>query len=296
MTQRRKPILCIWHDGCLDGFASAWVVTQALGTSRVELFGATYGHPVPPDEVLEGREVYLVDFSYPEDAMRHIAACAERTVVIDHHATAEDALKPLLDDGTIEGIFDMDKSGALLTWEWFFPNGTVPALIRHVSDRDLWRFHLKGTREVMATLGSHVKELGLWTELMGTSIDELIGEGRSILRDHHRKIDSFLHYGAFPMTVAGHDIMAANVPPVWASDAGHKLAQSHPFALLFWVAEDVIHVSLRSRQDGGVNVRRIAEAHGGGGHDHAAGFRLKKWSDLRLTALPEEAGAQEVLV
>lgn len=290
MTHERKPVLCIWHDGCLDGFGAAWALTYALGRDNVELYGATYGEAVPADELLVDREVYLVDFSFPADQLRHIAAVAKRVVVLDHHATAEEALSPLLADGTVEGCFEKDRSGALLTWHWFFPEAKPPKLIEHISDRDLWRFHLSGTEAVMASLGSYPKDLAMWSELMALDVAEMVEEGKALLRDHYRKIDDYLRYAVMPITVAGYTVMAANVPPAWASDAGNQLSKMGPFSVTFWIARDTIHVSLRSDKKTGISVREIAEIHGGGGHANAAGFRLDSWSSLRVAPLPGIVG------
>lgn len=278
--EETRETLCIWHDGCLDGFGAAWALSQALGEGNVVFYPATYGDPLPADDLMVGRDVYLVDFSYDLAGMTHIARTADRVVVLDHHATAENALTPLLQIGTIEGRFTTDMSGAMLTWQWFFPDREPPALLQHISDRDLWRFRMEGTREVIASLFSYPKELAVWTYLMGRNVIELRHEGAALLRDHHQKIDEYLAYAQLPITIAGYNVPAANVPPAWASDAGHKLAADAPFSVTFWVAQDDIRVSLRSRADGGVSVRKIAEAHGGGGHDNAAGFRIESWDDL----------------
>ena len=40
----------------------------------------------------------------------------------------------------------MEKSGARLAWEHFYPNEPLPWPLRHVEDQDLWRFALPATR------------------------------------------------------------------------------------------------------------------------------------------------------
>ena len=69
-----KPLV-IYHANCYDGFSAAWVFWHALG-GNVDLWPAKYGEPPPR---VEGREVYIVDFSYPRNemlAMKSVATCA----------------------------------------------------------------------------------------------------------------------------------------------------------------------------------------------------------------------------
>jgi hypothetical protein len=79
--------------------------------------------------------------------------------------------------------------------------------------------------------------------------------------------------GRHLITIVGHTVPACNVPSPWASDAGNILAQGHPFAACFWVDGEQIAFSLRSAPDG-LDVFEIAKPFDGGGHPHAAGFKL----------------------
>ena len=85
--------------------------------------------------------------------------------------------------------------------------------------------------------------------------------------------------GRHLITIAGHTVPACNVPSIWASDAAHIMAQGHPFAACFWIDGDKIAFSLRSAP-GGLDVSEIAQQYGGGGHRHAAGFKLP-WTAYR---------------
>ena len=79
---------------------------------------------------------------------------AASITIIDHHISAEEDLSALLNSGKINGIFDMNQSGAMLAWQWFNPEQSVPQLIAHIQDRDLWLFNIDGTREITTALSS----------------------------------------------------------------------------------------------------------------------------------------------
>lgn len=84
--------LCIYHANCADGFGAAWVVRQALGAENVEFHAGHYGKPAPD---VEGRDVIIVDFSYPYELLVLLGHQARSILIIDHHKTAAEALAQL---------------------------------------------------------------------------------------------------------------------------------------------------------------------------------------------------------
>ena len=270
--------LCIYHGCCADGFTAAWVVWTWYGAGQVEFHAATHGEP-PPD--VDGREVYLVDFSYPRPVIEAMARHTTKLTVIDHHITAAQELEGVIrNDGVVDGTFDMEKSGCLLTWEWFFQERPPPQALLAVNDRDLWRFERPWTREIALALTSYPYDFATWEALMGDDrLHTLRQEGATLDRKQRKDIAEILAAGSHLITIAGHTVPACNVPSLWASDAGHLLAQGHPFAACFWIDGEQIAFSLRSVPDG-LDVSEIAKRFGGGGHQHAAGFKWP-WTAYR---------------
>jgi oligoribonuclease NrnB/cAMP/cGMP phosphodiesterase (DHH superfamily) len=216
--------------------------------------------------------------------MEEMARQARKLTVIDHHLTAAQDLEGLIrHDGVVDGVFDMDKAGCLLTWEWFFKDKAPPPALLAVSDRDLWTFELPGTRELFFALTSYPYDFATWETLMDDArLEALRQEGIALERKQRKDIAETKAAGSHLITMAGHTVPACNVPPPWASDAGHLLAQGHPFAACFWIDGQQIAFSLRSAPDG-LDVSEIATPFGGGGHRHAAGFKLP-WTGDRAIA------------
>jgi hypothetical protein len=98
------------------------------------------------------------------------------------------------------------------------------------------------------------------------------GRGDDILRKQAKDIDEMLQY-KFRMTLGGREVWAANLPPMWASDACNILAKDEPFAATFYLEGPTVIVSLRSSKEGD-DVSEVAKKFGGGGHAHAAGFKI----------------------
>ena len=258
--------LCIYHGNCADGFTSAWVVRKALGEA-VDYHAGVYQNP-PPE--VEGRDVVMVDFSYKRSVLEGIRDRAASVLILDHHKTAEADLRDL---PGVHSVFDMERSGARITWDHYFPGKEPPKLLLHVEDRDLWRFALRKTREIQASVFAYPYEFKVWDFLMGADLDQLAVEGEAIERKHFKDIRELVGVVTRPMKIGGYVVPIANLPYTLTSDAGHLLAKDKPFAGCYWDTPQGRVFSLRST-DEGLDVAEIAKQYGGGGHKHASGFRL----------------------
>lgn len=108
--------ILIYHSNCVDGFSAPWAVRYGLGKDNLEFYPARHGTK-PPN--VRDRAVIMVDFTYPYDAMMSVTRSCSSLTILDHHATAQAALEPLLKKDKVQGRFDMTKSSAILAWEWF---------------------------------------------------------------------------------------------------------------------------------------------------------------------------------
>ena len=292
MTPPPRP-LCIYHGNCADGFGAAWAVRAYFGDGNVEFHAGLHGE-APPDTT--GRDVVIVDFCYKRPILDQMAAKARGVLVLDHHKTAQDDLldiespeswapwlaapPPKGAPSKLGAVFDMERSGAGLTWDFFFPHTARPRLLDHIEDRDLWRFKLDGTREIQAAMFSYPYDFAVWDRFMALDdFKQLRAEGATIERKHFRDIDELLGVCLRRLTIGGHDVPVANLPYTLTNDAGHKMALGEPFAACYYDREDGRVFSLRSTEDG-LDVSEIAKAYGGGGHQHAAGFQVPRDHEL----------------
>lgn len=291
----KKP-LCIYHGNCADGFTSAWVVRRAL--RDVDFHAGVY-QDAPPD--VTGRIVIMADFSYKRDVLLEMARKSRAVLVLDHHKSAVEDLvedkcyiidmtryigrldwQRFLENVALDGIeggpriytvFNQNKSGAGVAWDFFFPDEDRPALLNRIEDRDLWRFQYEDTREVQAAVFSYPYEFDTWDMLFKADLTVLRNEGRAIERKHFKDIAELCGVVTRRMNIGGHNVPVANLPYVFTSDAGHRLAHGEPFAACYWDTPDGRVFSLRST-DEGLDVSAIAKQYGGGGHRNASGFRV----------------------
>jgi oligoribonuclease NrnB/cAMP/cGMP phosphodiesterase (DHH superfamily) len=307
--ENRMKVLCIYHGHCDDGFAAAWAVRHALG-DQVEFHLGQYGHE-PPDPA--GRDVVLVDFSYKREVLDRLAQKARTVLILDHHKTAAEDLAgfpapptgPYNPDGmsSFAGemgwpvaaycLFDMNRSGAGMAWDFFHPGQLRPAFINYVEDRDLWRKALPDGDEFTIALRSYPQDFDIWDKLVDSGPPDLIRDGRHIQRYYRARVEE-LKRGAYRSEIIYQSAdafatnaicMAVNAPYFAASEVAGEMCDTPgvEFGLCYFEgAGGEFYYSLRSRGD--FDVSQIAKSFGGGGHKNAAGFKSKTPVHRRVIA------------
>jgi uncharacterized protein len=270
----QRPLV-IYHGGCPDGFAAAYAISLRFrqGTEHVcDLLPGVYGQE-PPD--VTGRDLFIVDFSYHRAVLKDLCRSARSVIIIDHHTSAEQDLAGLeLEHDNLEVVFDMNRSGAVLTWEYYHES-PPPRLLLHIQDRDLWRFELEGTCDIYAALMSRPFTFSAWERLCVTeaALEPLLEEGKAINRYRRRMIDLHREKAAMA-TIAGYRVPVVNCYEDIMSDLVGELSHGFPFAVGYQDQGFLRKWSLRSSSDG-MDVAAIASRFGGGGHLHAAGFTTR---------------------
>ena len=254
--------LVLYHAQCLDGFAAAWVAFHRFG-GGAEYRAIQYGTPLK--DPVEGRDVVILDFSFPRAQLLEMKEKAASLLVLDHHLTAKQDL-----EGLDFALFDLERSGCTITWDHFFPEQGRPWLLPYVEDKDLWRWKLPGSEEVTAALQSYSRSFKMWDKIAKKGVDVLIAEGKPILRYKNRLIETAVsRFKAIELD--GHK-GALVTSCVLQSEIGGRLSPEHPFVAIVFETEGRRIWSLRSHEKSGVNVAEIAKKRGGGGHPNAAGF------------------------
>jgi oligoribonuclease NrnB/cAMP/cGMP phosphodiesterase (DHH superfamily) len=253
----------IYHGGCPDGFGAAWAAWKMLADQAVYI-PSVYEQPLP--ELPRHAKVLFLDFCPPKPALFELAAKVKDVMVIDHHQSSADGMK-----GVPWAHFDMEHSGAYLSWMHFFGE-PVPDFVKYLEDRDLWRFDMPYSREVAVALGSYPMKFDVWEAISSMGMEKLKLDGGPLLRYQARKIEEMIARVSW-RDFDGHKVPVVNASVMY-SEVGDKLCQIYPevpFAAYFFMrADGKTQWGLRS--PGRFNVLEIAKARGGGGHPNAAGF------------------------
>ena len=255
----------IYHADCTDGFGAAYAAWKLLG-NRAEYHACKHG-TIPPN--VKGKNVVILDFSFNNETTKAMIDAADDLLVIDHHKSAMVELHDISNTH-----FDMTKSGAMLSWEFFHPGKEPPKFIQYIQDRDLWKWELPYSKEFSAAFDMVPFGFEDFEKYEDDSVfDDAVKRGSYILAYSKTVIKKVCDKAAM-RKMDGMDVMVVNSSH-WMSEIGSKLAPDCDFAMIWYYDHEdrITKVSLRSFHDT-IDVSEIAKKHGGGGHRKAAGFQL----------------------
>ena len=274
-AQDPQPLI-LYHGRCADGFAAALAAWRFYG-GQAECVGLSHGQAATVDDLppIDGRAVYVLDFSFAPGLLAAIDARAAKLVLLDHHKSAAEQLAGFACRcGAVH--FDMGKSGARLAWEFFHPDAPLPDLARFVEDRDLWAWQYPETAGYVAALDMEPFDFARWSEIAAFSPAEtaaFVARGQA-MDEKFRHLAQDVAGGAQPLVFNGEAGLMVNAPGAFHSLVGELLSrQSGTFALMWAVGKDgQVKVGLRSQR--GYDCSPLAVSMGGGGHAQACGFRM----------------------
>ena len=161
--------ICIYHSRDLDGWMSAaivkrWFIKTSEPNSLIHdckneyfnededtpdelhFLGWDYGDSMP--DLKDYDKVIMCDISFPKDIMSYLLIKYEENFIwIDHHKSAliendvnwrRRALSHVRPSHP-SGLRDMNFAACELTWQYFFPNETMPELVRLLGMYDSFR-------------------------------------------------------------------------------------------------------------------------------------------------------------
>ena len=290
-------VRCYYHKNCMDGFTAGWAFWRFH--PQAEVLPLQYGQDhIPVDE---GDVVYFVDVTPSVPLMKSLLKKAAKVVVIDHHETVRDALNEIEDD-KLELIFDMNKCGSRLVWDYcqeeFTLHEAVPPLIQYIEDRDLWRWELPMSKELSAALFLEARTFEHW-EYLRTEWEELVEPlsdiGIALLTAQAGYVERMRRHAYILPNPQGEGVIAVvNAPMAHISEVLHEMQKEvvevkedgsavQPQLAISWSMLETGEILFGIRGDidsTRVHAGDFAKVYGGGGHPNAAGFKLPAGSDI----------------
>ncbi|EGI78085.1 DHH family phosphoesterase [Hylemonella gracilis] len=269
--------LVIYHARCPDGFCAA-LAAWLFYEGRAEFRACDHGDVRTVEDLpaLDGRAVYILDFSFAADLLSEIERRAAKLVLLDHHKSAAEKLTGFACRcGAVH--FDMQRSGARLAWDYFQSDRPAPALVRYIEDRDLWNWAYPESAAFLAALDMEPMDFERWAEIANydeVQLADFMSRGQA-MDEKFRKLAQDMAVNAEPIVFNGHAGLMLNAPGAFHSLLGDILSrQSGSYALLWSAGKGgVVKVGLRSQK--GFDCIPLAESMGGGGHAQACGFRMR---------------------
>lgn len=175
------------HGRCPDGCMSATIVRMYLRDIGVDLSTVTFidgyynsDYSKFP-EMMRNKFVLICDFSFPKFIFdKMIETTKGNILILDHHKTAQ---KSLQDVPAEYLVFDMNHSGAFITWTYFFGFNNVPKAVLYVEDTDLWIKKLPQTKEYNAYMYSRPFDFDEYEKFFSDTylIEEAFPKGAGIV-------------------------------------------------------------------------------------------------------------------
>ena len=294
----KTPVI-FFHANCNDGSAAATVFYSKFGDE------ATYIPVVHGEkcdiEICKDRTVYFVDFVFPNETMKEIKNVCAKLVVLDHHKTAYKRLEGI----EYEGVLDMERSGAMLAFNYLYPEHVFEefkadysmdavTILELVQDRDLWTgrygcftnyiYNYLCTLEPFAHDNrDYWLEQLFYRNCQGELQLYEVADFRVRAYKPLEKGQAIEQYKdilimraverAHVVEFLGYQVLATNETANFSEVAG-ALAANSLFGVAYFINKEGEHMySLRSK---GFDVASLAEKAGGGGHKMAAGCKSKE--------------------
>ncbi|ACN99267.1 putative phosphoesterase, dhha1 [Sulfurihydrogenibium azorense Az-Fu1] len=281
--------VCIYHKNCTDGTTAAAILLLKYPDCKLFPLDHNYREeefqPIL-DEVDKDTTVYIVDFSIKQPFFEKLASKAKEVINIDHHISVKDMLEEFTKKySNFKLVFDNDKSGASLTWQYLF-GSNPPDIVKYVEDKDIWKWEFGDiTKYVNDYLFLYTNKPQELRQLLDKDINEIIEKGKIINQYTTYLIDSFVEKSKdLYIQIGSYKVRAYNTG-LFQSEIGNKLSTLHNEAVcLFSINGDYVKLSFRSLDHHNPSALDLAKMLNGGGHRNAAGasMNLKEFCNILL--------------
>jgi uncharacterized protein len=314
---KSKKALCIYHSVDLDGWMSAAIVKLWAEKKEIliDFVGWNYGDNIPETD---GYDIFILcDVSFPADKMYelqdifHISGGASNFIWCDHHISAFNSVKEYFEarnalqlKGYPEGLRDAKFAACELTWQYFFPDDSMPEIVRLLGRYDC--FGHKGTDEeqyvlhvqfgARSCIQNYIDAYG-WLNLSINQKITDVYEGKAahqILESKGHAIYNYLVTEAQQVFKKVYSKKILTESQGWATIALLNKERFNPINfeidyhekgydafVCYWYDGKTWKFSVYN-DDGRFDCSKFAQSFGGGGHKGAAGFiskSIKEWEN-----------------
>lgn len=306
-----KKIIVGYHGFCMDGIGSLIVTQRKFGMENVIPVPLYHGKKdesfarlIKTIEENEGMvsSLAILDFAFNFDIMSEIEdICVERNLgflLIDHHDGVKEDVEKLINYSDRKGtdiVFDAGRSGAYLTWEYYFPSIPVPPLLCYIDDGDRYKFNLPHSRNVCATLvyltgKTDYEELMTHLDKPANELVEFAGPKYDFILEYVNKTVDLYTIGVRTqeLEINGEKLSIILKPcdlsfSSLVGEAYYTIRTDVNAVVMYSGVGKEVEVSIRSGElfHNGC-AQKIALHFGGNGHPNAAGCRLPREKFVEL--------------
>lgn len=274
----------IYYHNDLDGHCAAAIVYRATKCERVkgvkvELIEVDYKDEIKIKEIHLSEKIFIVDFSFKPEIMEKVLLLTRNVFWIDHHKTAFEYKY----SQELMGLRDNEFSGCELAWKYFYGEKAMPRAVKLIGDRDKWSWKM-GKETAQFNMGlqlyDHQPKDAIWDTLLNVDshipfthlrkhFTDIKEEGKICLQFRDQFCKDYAKSYGFETEFEGHKCFALGLYMFGSEAFGEKM-NKYDVCLSYEYLGDKWIIGLYS--DRGIDVSKIAQKYGGGGHKGAAGF------------------------
>jgi oligoribonuclease NrnB/cAMP/cGMP phosphodiesterase (DHH superfamily) len=301
---------CFYHNDP-DGWCSAfWVRNhcekEGIPFTDADFIEVNYDMKWLVDRVEQGEKVFMVDFSVDPEQMILFATNTDFTW-IDHHISAIEKMQPYMEaySSSFKGIRSTSVAACALTWLYFncdlnhsWDISDLPEFTKLIHLWDTWQWKNESMEISMKVEGFITRLISdtkfvsdplskFWNiltdkQFRDENLDLLIKEGYGCLLFRDGYAESLCSSIGKIIEFEGFKCFVCNIPKPNSEWFKSVDTATYDIMLPFYynMNTEQFIVSLYTTNPE-INVAKIAEKHGGGGHKGAAGFQCKElpWSN-----------------
>lgn len=274
-------IKCFYHCDNDGRLAAYFVHLYTQNTNRNNYIEVDYVNRVPSADIVnDGDIVYIVDTSFTKDTLnllQDIANKAKKVYWFDHHKSSKEIIDNYIEElnGNIYYRVDMNRCGAMITFDELFPDINHPTILKLVDDHDRWqKKYPQSNYFKLATDGIPLSDMENWDKVE-KNLDNLIDFGERL--DKYMNIvnsEDFKNNG-YTCTINGKKCLVMNKPG--NSAVFGKYYNDTHLAIMWCFMKEKFKYSVYSELPD-IDCSKIAQFFNpkGGGHKGAAGWASDK--------------------
>ncbi|MBQ7304562.1 MAG: hypothetical protein IJW75_06595 [Alphaproteobacteria bacterium] len=270
-------MLCIYHIADHDGKGSAAIVKSVY--PEIELMGLNHDMEIPFEEIEKHDKIVVCDISLPVDFMFKLSK-EKDFVWIDHHVSVIEQYENVLKNENLEpikGIRRVGTAAMILTWEYFYPDKDLPLGIILFGLNDIFDLKDKRVRAfeyAMQAIGVNRPTDKVWREIIEDKMDipAMVEKGKAILSYIRNRNFRLVRAEAFVSEFEGYKCICANIPQGYSEfyDSLDNIKDYDVMINFFMNKKNCWNLSFYTAKED-IDVSKLAEKFGGGGHAKAAG-------------------------